>query len=245
MALFINCRGLLKVNTIPNWRSSSSLTVSWNYLLCTNKNLSVSRRACDSHWLLKWPREREKDFAIHRAREGYRTHRCFSSESNEPSAVLTDTNKLKSKVANETVELSEDLDISREQEELNTDGIPIGRCETTHLSDSEIKPQDPNTTKDFDLTQLLENIQQAQLKGSLSVHKTVLDTQQTEFRTTPMTVDELVEFLRIESAQDMCVINIPPERDYVKYFVTCTGRGVSHIRRMADSLVAEVCMYAV
>ena len=51
---------------------------------------------------------------------------------------------------------------------------------------------------------------------------------------------ELVEFLRRENARDICVIKVPPEREYVDYFVVCGGLGTRHIRTMADNLAAEV-----
>ena len=59
-------------------------------------------------------------------------------------------------------------------------------------------------------------------------------------RSTPMGIEELVEFLRDENANDICVIRVPPQLDYVDYFVVCSGFGARHLRRMADGLVAEV-----
>ena len=61
-------------------------------------------------------------------------------------------------------------------------------------------------------------------------------------RNTPMDIEELVEFLRDENARDICVIRVPPQLDYVDYFVVCSGFGGRHLRRMADGLVAEVYM---
>ena len=59
-------------------------------------------------------------------------------------------------------------------------------------------------------------------------------------RTSGMNIDELVEFLRQENARDICVMKVPPEREYVEYFVVCGGLGTRHIRTMADNLAAEV-----
>ena len=59
-------------------------------------------------------------------------------------------------------------------------------------------------------------------------------------KSTPMTISELVEFLREENAKDICVIRVPPEQEYVNYLVTCAGTGTRHIGRIADSLAWEV-----
>ena len=59
-------------------------------------------------------------------------------------------------------------------------------------------------------------------------------------RSSPMEIGELVDFLRGENAQDVCVIRVAPEREYVSYFITCSGMGTRHIRAMAENLVAEV-----
>ena len=59
-------------------------------------------------------------------------------------------------------------------------------------------------------------------------------------RSTPMDIKGLVEFLRDENASDICVIRVPPQLDYVDYFVVCSGFGTRHLWRMADGLVAEV-----
>ena len=55
-----------------------------------------------------------------------------------------------------------------------------------------------------------------------------------------MDIEELVEFLREENANDICVINVLLALDYMNYFVVCSGFGARHLRRMADGLVAEV-----
>lgn len=59
-------------------------------------------------------------------------------------------------------------------------------------------------------------------------------------RSQAMDIEELVQFLREENALDLCVIRLSPEMSYVGYFITCTGTSTRHIRRIADSLVAEV-----
>ena len=59
-------------------------------------------------------------------------------------------------------------------------------------------------------------------------------------RNIAMDIEELVEFLQDENANDICVIRVPPHLDCVNYFVICSGFGARHLRRMADGLVAEV-----
>ncbi len=59
-------------------------------------------------------------------------------------------------------------------------------------------------------------------------------------RHTQLSIEELVAFLREERGEDMAVIQVPPERGYVKYFVTCVGLGSSHIQRMAHNLATQV-----
>jgi len=46
-------------------------------------------------------------------------------------------------------------------------------------------------------------------------------------------VEEVVDLLRDEKAQDICVISVPPELKYVNYLVIVTGRSTRHIRAMA------------
>lgn len=86
--------------------------------------------------------------------------------------------------------------------------------------------------KEYDLRNLLYNIQKSKAdKDRAAV---------AEKRTDMMTVEQLVQFLREHNARDVCVIQLPPELDYVEYFVVCTALGIRHIGRMADSLQAEV-----
>lgn len=91
--------------------------------------------------------------------------------------------------------------------------------------------------EDFSLQNLLKNIQTAKAGPVTKPAKPAPKIQ----RSTMMEIDELVDVLHQENAQDICVISVPPERQYVKYFVTCSGMGTRHIGRMADNLCAEVC----
>lgn len=83
-----------------------------------------------------------------------------------------------------------------------------------------------------DLQALLRNIQHQQEEQSRRTQR--------EKRSSLMNVEELVEFLREENARDVCVIEVPPEMDYVDYFIVCSGMGSRHIGRMADHLASEV-----
>lgn len=95
---------------------------------------------------------------------------------------------------------------------------------------------DRNTAKgrERDLRTLLYNIQKSHTKQEEGV---------AERRTSAMSVEELVQFLKEQNARDVCVIELPPELDYVQYFIVCSGMGSRHIGRMADNLQAEVRGY--
>ena len=94
--------------------------------------------------------------------------------------------------------------------------------------------------EDYRLEKLLRNVQKARLKEGREQDETVTMKSERIQRSTPMTISELVEFLREENAREICVIRVPPEREYVNYLVTCVGTGTRHIGRMADSLAWEV-----
>ena len=102
--------------------------------------------------------------------------------------------------------------------------------------DSSVLEETVPEIEEHDLEELLENIEIAKSGGKIADGVKRSRVQ----RSSLMNIDELVDFLRGENAQDICVINVPPERGYVDYFVTCTGLGTRHIGKMADSLVEEV-----
>ena len=86
--------------------------------------------------------------------------------------------------------------------------------------------------REYDLRSLLYNIQKSKAEKDRAAVA--------ERRTSMMTVEQLVEFLHEHNARDVCVIQVPPELDYVEYFVVCTAMGTRHVGRVADSLQAEV-----
>lgn len=95
----------------------------------------------------------------------------------------------------------------------------------------------------YNLEELLDRIARAQLQEDEHLVENRVKSKKKRpklRRTILMTINELVTFLREQKAQDICVIKIPPEREYVEYFVVCSGLGTRHIRMMADSLAAEV-----
>lgn len=92
----------------------------------------------------------------------------------------------------------------------------------------------------YNLEELLDRIAKAQLQKDEHLLVKSKNKRPKVRRTTPMTIDELVHFLKDQNARDICVLKIPPEREYVDYFVVCSGLGTRHIRMMADSLAAEV-----
>ena len=94
--------------------------------------------------------------------------------------------------------------------------------------------------EDYSLEKLLRNVQKARLRKDREQDETVTVKSERVQRSTPMTISELVEFLQEENAKEICVIRVPPEREYVNYLVTCAGTGTRHIGRMADSLTWEV-----
>ena len=91
-------------------------------------------------------------------------------------------------------------------------------------------------TKDHDIQSLLYNIQKSRLRRREGGEELVVR----ERRTTAMSAQEITELLREQNARDVVVLELPPDVDYVKYFIICSGMGTRHIGRMADNLVAEV-----
>lgn len=168
------------------------------------------------------------------------TVRCYSWKTKDESSVfVTDSetpegrqsdNTNNTKSSEETLTPTEWQEIVRGYNQSSSDR------QTTSPS-QQVSPE--GVLQDFNLEELLSSVQKARL-GEIR-EKDVTPKVEKVQRSTPMSIGELVEFLREENAQDICVINVPPEREYVNYLVTCTGTGTRHIGRMADSLTWEVC----
>ena len=89
--------------------------------------------------------------------------------------------------------------------------------------------------KEYDFEELLQSVREKSIDRRKKItHKEKRNTNRM------MTIEELIKFLEAESAEDVCVIHVPPERRYVEYLVVCSGSSTRHIRRMADALACEV-----
>ena len=64
-------------------------------------------------------------------------------------------------------------------------------------------------------------------------------------RSTPLTIEECVEILREENAQNLIVIKLDSKlaRKYANYFVTCSGTSTRHLRAMTERLKKEVSRF--
>ena len=100
-----------------------------------------------------------------------------------------------------------------------------------------LKISPPVGVREYNLEELIASVTRAQNEDSW-VHPR--QRRVGSRRSTIMSIDEIVNFLREESAEDICVIRVPAEREYVDYFVVCGGMGTRHIRTMADNLASEV-----
>ena len=107
-------------------------------------------------------------------------------------------------------------------------------------NDANSDPDEDRRVGGYSLDELLERIAQAQREkdeqlSDVSRTKSAKRQRKSQYATL-MNIHELVEFLRQENAHD----RVPPEREYVDYFVVCGGLGTRHIHTMANNLVAEV-----
>lgn len=112
-------------------------------------------------------------------------------------------------------------------------------------SPNETTDSGEKTVTGYTFEELLDRIARAQLRRDeriLSEHPTS-EKSRTTRQTEPLdNIDSLVQFLRVEDAQELCVIQLPPERDYVDYFVVCSAFNTAHIRTMAENLAAEASL---
>ena len=166
--------------------------------------------------------------------------RCYSWKTKDESSVfVTDSETPEGKESdnsNNTKSSEETLTPTEWQEIVRGYNQSSSDRQTTSPS-QQVSPE--GVLQDFNLEELLSSVQKARL-GEIR-EKDVTPKVEKVQRSTPMSIGELVEFLREENAQDICVMNVPPEQEYVNYLVTCTGTGTRHIGRMADSLTWEVC----
>ena len=111
--------------------------------------------------------------------------------------------------------------------------------------ESEAGKDSTKTVAGYTFDELLDRIARAQLRKDEKILEQPTEKRRgkTRHSSTPLNnVEQLVEFLKAEDARDVCVIRVPPEREYVEYFVVCSGVGTRHIRSMADNLATEVSL---
>ena len=93
-----------------------------------------------------------------------------------------------------------------------------------------------NSLTEYSVEELLANIQRERETKKIDESKKIQRKERQEI----FNIDEIVEFLKEENATDICVIKVPPSKQYVSYFVICTGTNTRHINRMAKTLAFEV-----
>ena len=163
------------------------------------------------------------------------THRCVRQSAKK--SISSQNLQRSQHCAVQPIQLHKRL-YSEERNTSETDGVSSLNLEsrgTKHSNTTKSKLPHPGHL-DYDLDKLLQNIRKAQQSGELA-QETAEDR---DGRMSAMSIEELVKFLEEEKGEEVCVIRVPPEREYVKYFVTCVGVGGRHLQRMADNLAAEV-----
>ena len=125
------------------------------------------------------------------------------------------------------------------------DSLPVANKGAAGLdkTNSEALVSERESVAGYSFDELLDRIAAAQLRRDERIfHDQPAEVPQRRKRHLHRTldnIDELVQFLREENARDVCVIRVPPEREYVEHFVVCSGLGTRHIHTMADNLAAE------
>ena len=99
---------------------------------------------------------------------------------------------------------------------------------------------EPDSRVDYSVEELLQNIQRQKTLRDPFKNKGDLFRDYSRKRTTAFSIDELVDFLRCNKAETICVIKNPPNTSYASHLVSCTGTGSRHITRLAKLLALEV-----
>lgn len=231
------CKRFFKVCSwnVSMWRSLPR-NISTRHVCSDNLKMKAIW-PCEFYWMLGW---QCVVFPPLKGGQKSKTFRLYSGEGSPPEVKQPDSEE---RLHRKNIPDSLVNNLGVKEVVFQSEGIPNERdhCKEVEITSADGSVTISTTRKDHDLHQLLKNIQEAQVSSLLSTQEIVSKTKHKEFKTFPVPINELVEFLRDESAQDICVINLPPEKDYVNYFVTCTGQGARHIGRMADNLVSEVC----
>ncbi|XP_065919688.1 uncharacterized protein [Dysidea avara] len=119
--------------------------------------------------------------------------------------------------------------------------------DSTAKNENDSEKEDSFSSNDLvDFDEMLENIRKLKLEGGgdgdskdiyvgKKKHRVRIEQRRTEL----MTIEELVDFLTDLNGIDICVINVNPDLNYVKYLVTVTGLSTRHLLSMAKSLAYE------
>ena len=139
----------------------------------------------------------------------------------------------------------DDIDKDKELSVRTRDSLPVANKGAADLdkTNSEALVSERESVAGYSFDELLDRIAAAKLRRDERIfHDQPAEVPQRRKRHLHRTLDnmdELVQFLREENGRDICVIRVPPEREYVEYFVVCSGLGTRHIHTMADNLAAE------
>lgn len=112
-------------------------------------------------------------------------------------------------------------------------------------------PSDSSFSSPYDFEEMLNSIRKKAMTIQEEVPETIhydddVNKVVTKVRRARRTnidsvnIRELVEFIKVDNANDVCVIRIPPEKRYAEYLVICSGVNTKHIQKMAESLAYEV-----
>ena len=123
--------------------------------------------------------------------------------------------------------------------------IDDDKSEEAHISSS-VQSSQKALSEEYNLEKLLDDVEKHKigLKTYEEGYSKGDERKSTSVRTRAMDIEELVELLNEENAQDVCVIKVPEELCYVNYFVVCTGASRRHLLRMAEQVAHEVSRHA-
>jgi ribosome silencing factor RsfS/YbeB/iojap len=88
----------------------------------------------------------------------------------------------------------------------------------------------------YDIESLLKNIHNERKARHKKEEKKIIREKRQDI----FTIDALVNFLKEENAQEICVIKVPDDLQYVSYFVTCTAVSGRHIQRIAEAICYQM-----
>ncbi|XP_022104590.1 uncharacterized protein LOC110986739 [Acanthaster planci] len=122
-----------------------------------------------------------------------------------------------------------------------TDSNSVGTCENESLT-NQLEKSSEGADKDANegivsTTTEHESQTELNLKGGVELSPVEASRNASKRKASYVfSVDEIVGVLREENAQDICVIRVPPEKNYVDYFVVVTGRSARHLSAMTQHI---------